>query len=238
MKEVGKRRQKRMDKFENEKDLISLWKKKIKLMDGKLALNKVELPKPERAGYVRTFVLRDDFAKSKEANFLNGLLKLVQTSVVSRDKKFEYKDYKTKTKKPIYQGLHEIDQKEWNKLIEKGLTEKQQSYFERRWKNNRLNKGGYWAWEFTKPFMFVYKVQPHYITHRIMIDPALDSELQELSNRIERQNLYPKIGKILGWRRWKDYEDLKKKIIDKENVKLLAEGLIHFIERYDEYDEE
>lgn len=47
MKTMDKRRQTRMIKKENEKDLIALWKKKIKLMQGKRALNKVELPKPE-----------------------------------------------------------------------------------------------------------------------------------------------------------------------------------------------
>jgi hypothetical protein len=226
----------RMDKFENEKELISIWKKKWRLMQGKRALNWVELPKPERWGYKRFFVLREDVAKSREANFYAGILKLIQNTVLSRDKKFEYKDYKTKTKKPIMQYVKDIDLREWNKLIAAGkLTDKQQSFFERKWKNNPGNRGGYWTFEFKKPWVFEMKRQPHYITHRILIDPKLESELTELSNRIERQNLTPKISKIMGWKYgWKDFYDRKKMIIENETDKLLKEELVGFTERYED----
>jgi len=235
MKEVGKRRQRRMDKFENEKELISLWKKKWRLMQGKRSLNWVELPKPERWGYKRFFVMREDVAKSKEADFYRGILKMIQNTILSRDKKFEYKDYKTKTKKPILQEVAGIDHKEWNKLLAAGkLTTKQQNCFEKRWKMHKYGRGGSWVFEFKKPWMFVTKTQPHYITHRIVINPQLESELQELSNRIERQNLEPKISKLMGWSSYSEWKIAKKLLIEKETDKMLKEELDGFSERYED----
>ena len=230
MKTIEKRRQVRMDKKDNEKDLISLWKKKIKLMQGKHALNKVELPKPERWGYKRFFVLREDVANSKEAEFYKGILKLVQNTVLSRDKEFLYKDYKTKKKLPIEQHIGNISHKDWNKMIaENKLTAKQQACFELRWYFNKNGKSGFYVYELIKDYMFVYKVQPHYITHRFIINPQLESELKELSNRIEKQNLWPKIGKVFGWSNgWKDYADAKAKLINRAMDKLMIDGIDEF----------
>jgi hypothetical protein len=216
MKEISKQRQKRLDTKESDKDLISIWRKKIKLMNGKRSLNRIELEKPERWGYVRTFTLRDDIAKSKEADFYRGLLKLVQIEVFSRDKKFEYKDYKTKKKLPIDQQLGFITHKVWNKLIVDGkLTDKQKACFELRWKMNKYTRHGEWVFEFTKPWMFVYKVDIHYLTHRTVIDPQLESELRELENKIVNQNLMPKISKLMGWSNgWKDWKDMLNKLVE------------------------
>jgi hypothetical protein len=79
------------------------------------------------------------------------------------------------------------------------------------------------------------KIQPHYITHRILLDPKLESELTELENRIERQHLTPKISKIMGWRYgWKDFYDWKRRIIENETDKVLKQEIVGFSERYDE----
>lgn len=240
MKTIEKRRQVRMDKKESEKELIALWKRKMRLSDGRRALNWVELSKPEKWGYKRFFVLREDVAKSREADFLNGLLKLVQSTVISRDKKFERKDYKTKKKMPIHQEINYIDHKTWNKLIADGkLSEKQQSFFEKRWKMNRFGRGGFWAFEFSKPWMFVTAIAPHYITHRMIIDPQLESEIKELSNRIETQNLWPKISKAFGFSNngWKDYVNRIQKILEDETEKMIMTEIDAHRTRYDDIDD-
>lgn len=243
MKDITKRRQTRLDKADNEKELLSLWKKKTRLMQGKRALNWVELPKPERSGYKRFFVLRPDVAKSREANFYSYLLNLLQNTVIARDKKFEYKDYKTKTKRPIKQEIKDITHSQWNKLIEENkLTAKQQLFFERKWKaigSKSAYLGGStqygWVYEFKKPWVFEFKTQPHYLTHRILLDPKLESELTELENRIERQHLTPKISKIMGWRYgWKDFYDWKRRIIENETDKMLKREIVGFSDRYDD----
>lgn len=83
--------------------------------------------------------------------------------------------------------------------------------------------------------MFIMKVAPHYITHRLIIDPQLESQLRELENKIERQNLTPKISKIMGWRYgWRDFYDRKKMIIEKETDKMLKQELDGFSKRYDD----
>lgn len=234
MKDVGKRRQKKFDKFENEKELISLWKKQARLMKGKRSLNWIELPKPERWGYKRFFVLREDIAKSREAEFYKGILKLVQNTVLCRDKKFEAKDYETKTRKPIIQHIASIGHSDWNKLDAEGkLTNKQKMMFTQVWKTNKGGRGGYWVFEFNKPWMFVTKIQPHYITHRILINPQLESEIRELENKIERNNLWPKIGKLKGWRSYRGYMAEKNDLIEKETDKMFKKELEGYTGRYD-----
>jgi hypothetical protein len=229
MKQIEKRRQKRLDKFENEKDLIATWKKKNRLYQGKRALNWVELPKPERRGYKRYFVLREDVAKSKEANFYRTILSFIQKTVLCRDKNYEYKDHTSKAKKPIMQYVKDIDLREWNKLVlENKLTPKMQMQFERKWKTTTPNRG-HWVYEFKKPWVYAFKIAPHYITHRILINPQLESELRELENRIEKQNLMPKISKIMGWRNgYRDFSARRNKLIEDATDKMLRETLGDF----------
>lgn len=234
MKDVTKRRQIRIDKKEEEKSLISLWKKKMKLLEGKRSFNKVELPKPERWGYKRFFILRDDIAKSRDSLFYNQLLVHIQNVILSRDKKFEYKDYKTKKRLPIHQELKPIDHKDWNKLIKDGkLSDKQQACFQQVWKQNKFGKGGSYVFEFTKPWMFVLRTEPYYLTHRTVVNPQLESELRELSNKIDSQNLMPKISKVMGWSNgYHEFKNVIQSIILKETIKEIKEELgdiiIHF----------
>ena len=43
------------------------------------------------------------------------------------------------------------------------------------------------------------KTKTNYITHRFLIDPKLDSELKEIENKIERNNLWPQIANAFSW---------------------------------------
>ncbi|MBC7862978.1 MAG: hypothetical protein IAF38_08375 [Bacteroidia bacterium] len=114
------------------------------------------------------------------------------------------------------QGLHRIPHKTWNSL---NFTAKQKSFFVRKWKHFTNSKGkvigGEFVFEFTKPWMFELKVEPNFITHQLVINPKIESELKELYNRIEKNNLWPKIGKLLGWDQSDDWEDIRKKLVER-----------------------
>jgi hypothetical protein len=200
MKDIDKSRQRR-DKAKAEKDLISTYRRYMRLMRAKRSMRLVELEKPVRSGYKRYFVLREDVAKSREANIYRGLLKYLQNTQYSRDKKFQYKDYKTKKMLPMQHFTKPIDHKTWNKIVTDGLlTTRQQGMFQQMWKqtNPKNPKVGYWQWVFQKEWVFAQKVEPHYKTHSLLLDPQLESEITKVSNKIERNNLWPKIDKILG----------------------------------------
>lgn len=224
MKNIDRRRQRRFDKEDAEAELRKIWREQERLWMAKRTKNWIELEKPERRGYVRFFVLRQDIAKSKEANFYNLLLKHIQEYVYCRDKKFLRKDYKTKKMVPIEQYLKPIEHKDWNKL---NFSEKQKACFDKRWKQNKFGKGGKFVYEFIKDWMFVMKIEPYYITKKLILDPQLESRYKEIQNKIDNNNLWPKIyhqkGKKYGYS-WKDKtkNDLIEKIMDKYIIEEIA----------------
>lgn len=201
MKEIEVRRQRRIDKDNAEKAIISTYRKYMRLIRAKHSMRLVELEKPIRSGYKKYFVLREDVAKSREAHVYREILKHVQSVTYSRDKKFLYKDYKTKKMLPVQHTPRPIDHRNWNKILEAGaLTIKQRAMFIQVWKqtNPKNPKVGHYQWVFQKDWVFAEKIEPHYKTHSLMLDPQLESQLQEVMNKIERNNLWPKIDKAIG----------------------------------------
>ena len=221
---MDSRRQKRMNKDESEKKLVALWNKRTRLREGQ-HYEWVQLPKPVRAGYERFFVLRDDIVRSPDVSVYRPLLQWVNTTVTSRNKDFMYKDWKTKKKKPIEQSIKSISHTDWIKKVEPTLTVKQKSMFLPVWHHNTTRRngktvmapGGYWTYEFQKSWVFVYKIQPYFHTHAVIINPQIESELKEIYNRIETHHLWPKFIKIFGWddnRDW-DWESARQRIISR-----------------------
>lgn len=235
MKVVDKHRQRKFDKQKEEKSILGLWRKQTRLWNAKRNLNKIELEKPRRHGYKRFFILRDDVAKGRDASIYRPLLKYLQTFVYCKDKKFLRKDYKTKKMVPIEQSIQSIDHRSYNK-IEPTLTEKQKVLFERYWRQNPINpKNGEWRYRFKKPWMFVEKIEPHYITHVIEIDPTLESQLREILNKIEANNMMPKINKMMGWNKnYDDYETIRHKLMSKIIDKEARETIMMAHEFYNE----
>lgn len=81
--------------------------------------------------------------------------------------------------------------------------------------------------------MFVLRTEPYYLTHRTVVNPQLESELRELSNKIDSQNLMPKISKVMGWsNRYHDFKNVIQSMILKETIREIKEELgdivIHF----------
>lgn len=220
MKEIDARRQKRMDKAATEKELTALWRKKQRLFWAKRNRTLVPLEKPVRHGYKKSFMLRPDIAKSREAHVYLGLLPHVQKHIFSKTKKFETRDYKTKKMVPMSHGLKPIEHKEWNRLVDGGLlTLKQQAMFVKRWRQTSIRNPnmGVFEYHFIKDWVFIERIDPHYKTHTLLLDPQMESELRELMNRIDTQNLMPKIGKALGWTMGcKDWVDVRKALIEKQ----------------------
>ena len=90
------RREKKINKKSEEKRLFSLWRKRLRLSDAKRNLNFVKLETPIRSGYKKFFVLREDFARSKDSHIYLSILPYIQKVVYSRSDKFLSKDFKTK----------------------------------------------------------------------------------------------------------------------------------------------
>lgn len=229
MKQIDARRQKRFDKKDEHKKLIGLWNKQSRLWAASRNYNWIEYPKPIRKGYVRFMVLREDIAKSREAHIYKPLLKFINSKDFSRTKKFMYKPRGSKVKRAVQIETKSIDHYDWQKKVEPHLTLKQKSLFEKRWHNpsrfrGRVIGSGQWKYHFLKPWMFVPKVEPYYVTHYLEVNPQLESETQELWNKIYVNNLWPKIDKARSKAYGKRYDDdwnavrsrLMKSYLDKE----------------------
>lgn len=242
MKDIDKRRQRKMDKALEERDLMRLWRKQLRLWDASRACNIVELEKPIRRGWKRFFVLRPDIARSPEAKVVRPLLALVNNTILSRDGSFMEKSWKSKVKKPIEQGISYVRHEEWNK-VEKGLTLKQKSMFDKIY-HQHYHKGrptgGHWGWHFQKPWMFVHKVEPYYVTHRIVINPQLESETKELYNRIYASGKNFRIWKILGQNQGNydhDWGNMRIRLIRQAMAKDQKQELVDHEERYYDFDD-
>lgn len=192
---ISKRRGRQLLLKERDKKLLALYRKKIKLAKAKKSYNWIELDKPERYGYCRFFVVREDIAKGfpKMLPILNDILKVCNDTIISRDKKFLKRDYNTKKMVPIIHQLKDLSLSEYSKLP----SDKHRELFKAdyRYYNNKR----YLVYTLIDSWMFSLKTKTNYITHRFLIDPKLDSELKEIENKIERNNLWPQIANAFSW---------------------------------------
>ena len=210
---VDKRRGKKLFHKEKDIDLIRLWHKQHRLQQSKRNWNWVELPKPERSGYEKKFIIRQDVAKGfpNELKVYQDILNRCNDVVGCSDKNFMKKNAQTKKKEPIVLKLKYILPHEWRELP----TDKHRSQFVFVIKEDLKGKK-FHAYEVRDPWMFVEQIKPHYITHRLVIDPQLDSELALIENKIERNNLWPAFAKLMGWRgNFKDWKNERENVLIK-----------------------
>lgn len=207
----------RLGKQKQDKEAIALWRKKIRLMNSKRNMNKVELEKPIRWGYKKFFVLREDVAKGPDAKVYLGVLPYIQNTIYCKRKDFTKKSYKTKKMVEMEHSLNDISHKKFNEISET-LTLKQRSLFVKYWYTTKYHSktiGGEWRYRLMKDWMFVPKIDVHYVTHQLILDPLLESELAEIENRIYRDGIWNKIVKHAFGGSYYDRDDLRKKLIDK-----------------------
>ncbi len=187
------KQKKKLAKKGIEKKLLQLDKERKNLRKAKDELPYIELQEPYQKGWERFFVLRDDVARSNTANFYTNILQKINTVKYCTRKDFK-KRKRVKGKKIDVlkiQYTKAFDQSEFDKL---NFTEKEAALFSweliKQW-NNKYVK----MLVFNEPWRFVLKIAPHIITHAKMVDVKLESEIKEIENFIDRNNLQHKIGK-------------------------------------------
>lgn len=79
---------------------------------------------------------------------------------------------------------------------------------------------------YDKPYVFILKIEPYYVTHQVIINPQLESEMRELHNRIKSQGLMPKISKIMGWKNDLEWVDRRRLLIERGVEKLTKEEVV------------
>jgi hypothetical protein len=217
--------EKKFNKKKKEKDALKLSFKETSLYEAKRKLGKVELDPPIRAGWEKSFVLREDCAKREDAHIYRTILKEINCTIVSRNKNFLVKDYQIKKMIPIEHKLKHLLPKEMKKI---GWSENFiNKYFNlvKLTKYNYFTKKDdwYWAYEIKQDFYFVPKIRPHYRKHATIRDSELESEIQEIKNKKYSNYLWPLLTKLLYGSYHKDSYFVKKPKLDEDSE--IKEGL-------------
>ncbi|WDF61430.1 hypothetical protein PQ462_08625 [Flavobacterium sp. KACC 22758] len=194
----SRRRKERLAKEDFEKHLIQLRKREKELWKKRKDLPLIPLENPYQKGWQRSFVLREDVARSSEAEFYRTLLEKINTWQFSSEKSFKRK--KKRKRRNVYvekiQTVKEFSEWEW-KSPKLELTEKEKAHFYKRerWCSNFKRYKIHYV--FNEPWRYVLRVSPYMITHTKMVDSDLESEIQILDNYIVNLNLRNKINRLI-----------------------------------------
>ncbi|MBX9782866.1 MAG: hypothetical protein K2X48_06150 [Chitinophagaceae bacterium] len=189
------RQKKRMQYEDFDKQLIALYKKERALLIQKRNLGWEPLTPPVQKGWKRFFVLREDVAKCKQADFFETILKKINTYDWSWRKDFKVK--RRRFGKKIYvlkpQKLLECSEWQFKKLA---FTDVERQMFDA-----VLHVSNYGRSEikyvFREPWRFVLKIAPNMIDKIRKKDGELESRIQGITNFLERNDFRKRQIKIM-----------------------------------------
>ncbi|MBP9213757.1 MAG: hypothetical protein KBF36_04325 [Chitinophagaceae bacterium] len=203
-------RQKTRLQYEDfDKQLIQLNKERNQLHQQKRNLGWQPLTPPIQRGFKRTFVLRDDVARSRNTSFYAGILQKINTVEYSSRKDFKVK--KRKYGRKVYvdriQNLQRLCAREFYK---RNFSDAEKQCFYELWEMNK-NKQIVKYFLFVEPWRFVLKVMPNLIDKTRIKDNVLEARIAEIDDYLERNNYDKRLYKVLdgsyGYKEWK--QDVK-----------------------------
>lgn len=202
------RQKKQMLYKDFDKQLIQLHKHERKLYEKKRNLGWEPLVPPVQKGWIRFFVLRDDVARNKHADFYQGILDKINTYQYCHQKTFLKKKRKfgRKIYLPKEQYLLRPCEYEFQRMQ---FSDAEKQCFYETWEYN-YSKQLIKRYVFNELWRFVLKVKPNMIDKIRIKDAELESELQQIDNYMERNDYRKRLVKLLdggcGYKRWKDVE--------------------------------
>jgi hypothetical protein len=221
------RRRKRIEREDFNKQLIRLHKEERRIRDQIWDLGYEELIPPVQRGWKRSFVLRSDFAKRKDAKFFKGILDKINTTEYSWRKDFKIK--RRKYGKKVYVVDPQYLQSLWPHDYEKKIfTDKEKRYFTLVPVYMRHSKKMELIYVFNMPWCFVLKVQPNIITKAKIKDFELERRKEEIDRFLSFNSRREKLLKLLhgngGWK-WcnKEREKYKSPFLSKSFANILNE---------------
>jgi hypothetical protein len=203
------RRKKRSQRQSFHKNLLRLYKEERSISRQIGSLGYEELDPPVQRGWKRYFVLREDVARSKDAKFFQGILDKMNTTEYSWKK--DFKVMRKHRGKKIYVVRDQELEKLWPcSFKKKKFTEKEEKYFDLVMTNERVGKHFIWLYRFQEPWRFRLKVEPNMIKRAKIKNFDLERRANEISQYLGRNNLRPKMLKVVHgryqWRLRYSYE--------------------------------
>lgn len=195
-----------------EKELRKLWKEWQNLWE--IARRKenghlVEV-EPYQKGWVRYYVLRHDIKNRNDARFIQQALDLINSERYCSRQNFTVKDYKTGKYVPMEQKLGYISEQKYETL-----SQNVKKWFTKTQLVDKYSNRVYYVYVFKLDYFFEFKIEPNIITHHWIPDSTWASRRAEIDNKLQRDNLWPRINKMLGastsWKDWKLPRHVKNK---------------------------
>lgn len=195
------RQKKRLRYKDFDKQLLKLHRREWGLSRQIWNLGYEPLVPPVQKGWKRSFVLREDVARSRNAVFFENILAKINTSDWSyrkdfkvRKRRYGRKHYVVKT-----QFLHKLYEDDIWKI---GFSRNELAYFqevsEMDWRRQPVKR-----YVFKEPWRFVLRVQPNIVDKIKIIDPLLEEELEGITSYFRWNAYYFRKEKLLhGVDRW------------------------------------
>lgn len=204
------RQKKRMQYEDFDKHLIQLYKEERALYKQQRNLGWEPLIPPVQKGWKRFFVLRDDVARSRNAEFFQNILNKINTYDWSYRKDFKIKKRKFGRKKYVVkeQFLLKPDEHFFSRL---NFSEKEKMFFypQHIWVkgSGKIVK----RYVFIEPWRFVLRVKPNMINRVRARDNVMEARIKAIKNFLKRSDLEWKQIKLLdGNCRWRHFNDFEK----------------------------
>jgi len=207
------RQKKRMQYEDFDKKLLNLRKESNKLYELERNLGWEPLIPPVQKGWKRFFVLREDVARSKHAEFFENILQKINTYDWSyrrdfrvRKKRYGRNKYGVKT-----QSLFRPYEDQFQKM---GFTEVEKSFFyevwEMDWRKKLIKR-----YVFSEPWRLVLRVRPNMIDKVKKRDVVIEKRLKEINNYLERNACEYRLKRLIGgkvWHWWHDDYENKREV--------------------------
>lgn len=203
------RQKKRVQYKDFDKQLIQLYKEERALYRQQKNLGWEPLVPPVQKGWKRFFVLRDDVARSKNAEFFQNILNKINTYDWSYRKDFMIKKRRFGRKKYAVKEQKLLQPWDWH-FIKLGFSESEKQMFHEEYHYEKWNRGLVKRYVFNEPWRFVLRIRPNMITKIRVKDPILEARLKRISNYLKRNDFEKRQAKLMygryKWKWWKDYE--------------------------------
>ena len=208
------RQKKRMQYEDFDKQLIQIHREQKSLYQQKWNLGGEPLIPPVQRGWKRFFVLREDVARSKQAEFFENILKKINTEDRSYRKDFKVKKRRFGRKTYVVKDQQLLKPYEYhfNKL---GFTDAEKQLFHPEYSYEKARGAFIKHFVFNEPWRFVLRTRPNMIDEKRKVDHELESRLQQMHNYLERNDYRKRLSKIVHgyykYRHWRKEEIEKEK---------------------------
>ena len=186
----------------------------------------IELKPPLRDGWIRSLEIRSDIRKNWQiGGVLKEALQVINHWQFCSNKKFFKKNWKTQKMEPMVFDIHPISPQKYE-----GLSDRVKVYFSKRTRVTHWGVYDSYVCNVSK-WMFTFKILPHYIRYLMVPNETIEKELEQINGKLRSENLWPKIGKIYGWRNHYDEWDLslnKERMFSKIQLQEMQEEITKF----------